>query len=306
MNRLLTLSCAFLVASLLLAPLPGQGKQQTEERRVIEKSLPASGVSRLRVQVRSGNVRVVSGANADAVQVRAVRVVRARSKNTAKGLADACTVLVKRSGDAVTVDDVAPRDIASPNGDDPQIQLDIEVKLPANRIVELTSDTGNLEVTGATRTTVTRTQTGNVRLMKMSSGSVEVESQTGSLDFAGQVERLQMTTQTGSVRVLAPSRVRESLALQTQTGNVSAEIASIPGRGVTAETQTGSVRVSLPSNARVNAVLSSANGDASSAFALTRARRNPGEGSELMGNINGGGPSVRLRTETGSVELGTR
>ncbi|MFC0599908.1 DUF4097 family beta strand repeat-containing protein [Streptomyces palmae] len=122
--------------------------------------------------------------------------------------------------------------------------VDYDVRVPTGTTVSVTTDTGDVSLTGVSGSATARTDTGDVSLTAMG-GPVTAGSNTG--DVSGirlKAARARLSTQTGGVRATfsnAPSAVHAT----SQTGGV--RIAVPPGApyAVRAEAQTGKVDVRI-------------------------------------------------------------
>ena len=151
--------------------------------------------------------------------------------------------------------------------------------LQGHTVVE-TSD-GTIRVMGLEGTTELRSSDGGIHGENLQ-GRLEARASDGTIDVEGRFERLALSTQDGRIHATARagSRIAEPWELQTQDGSLRLEIPVDLAATLDARTRDGSLTVDLPIPQR------------------GRVR-----GHDFTGELNGGGPLLRLRTGDGSLTL---
>jgi hypothetical protein len=231
----------------------------------VEKTLPAEGVEQVRASVKIGSLRVEAGGR-DAIEVTAVRTFGDLSDADARRWREESRVTIEQQGDAVVVEDIIPEENhRSSRGKSPR--LEVTIRMPRRLALDAKTGVGNLEVTGEV-------------------GDVRVESGVGDV----------------KLRRLACSG--NSVTAKAGVGEMTVSLASLPREQVKAELGVGQLRVGLPASARASVHLSSGMGNVSSGFPLKKTPRGAFNfGGTQTGDLNGGGPSVRLNVGVGDVRL---
>jgi DUF4097 and DUF4098 domain-containing protein YvlB len=173
--------------------------------------------------------------------------------------------------------------------------------------IELTRTQGQIYVqTSGGRITANEVQ-GNLNL-RTSGGSIQVRSGEGILEgrtsggaidvekFAGSVD---VRTSGGSIRLdsLTSSQVRAT----TSGGSIRGDFLELPTDGTDLRTAGGSIRLKLPSSAAFELDATTSGGSCSTEFPII-IHGKPSK-SKLSGSVQGGGPSVVLKTSGGSISV---
>ncbi len=178
-----------------------------------------------------------------------------------------------------------------------RLKIRVLVKVPERYNVDFTSGAGNVDVSGLEGRIEGRTGAGNITLANLR-GTVDVSSGAGNIDLAGDVEQVKVHTGAGNVDL---NGLTGAVEASTGAGNVTAEITRQPRQASSLSSGAGNVTVRLANRIGVYVEASSALGSADCDFALKV------EGKWLKksfsGEVNGGGPELRLHTGVGNVAL---
>jgi len=140
-------------------------------------------------------------------------------------------------------------------------------------------------------------------------GTVKVEAGAGSVRLAGAAGRVQVTTGGGGVELF---QVAQGAQVDTGSGAVTVEFTSTPGSFTDSSLHTaaGDVLVFLPANLALTVHASSdmalGYGIRSEFDGLHISKQSGGYGPQSMwaeGALNGGGPSLRVRTGMGHIDF---
>ena len=145
--------------------------------------------------------------------------------------------------------------------------------------IKIETSGGNIEVTGGSGSLKAGTSGGAIAVRTFG-GSASVETSGGDIAIENVKGEIKGSTSGGTVKVLLLSPVPGDAKLSTSGGNVTVQVAENAAFDLDAETSAGKVACDL------------------SAMAEDRHR-----GDKLKGKVNGGGPTVWLRTSAGDIRL---
>jgi hypothetical protein len=261
----------------------------TVEPAVIERavtktfSVAPDGVFHL--ATGGGKIDVQSSSTDKVVTIRAKEKIRADSEADADEILKGLTLSFARQGNDVTVR--AKYEGARPmfhSGSWPPVQVDFVVSVPASFSVELDSGGGRITV-------------GDL------AGSVRAHTGGGELNLGRIVGGAEATTGGGSVGI---ESVENTLHASTGGGSIRAVISGTLKGDSEVQTSGGSIHLTVDRTAAftLDAVASDSNVDVDG-LPVVVAAGVPGRG-QLAGNVNGGGPLLKLRSSNGSIEVLTR
>ncbi len=178
-----------------------------------------------------------------------------------------------------------------------QLKIRVLVKVPDRYNVSFTSGAGNVEIVDVEGRVEGRTGAGNIELAGIR-GVIDVSSGAGNIDVEGDVERATVNTGAGNIDLHGLTGAVEA---GTGAGNVYAEITRQPRQSSSLSSGAGNVTVRLADRVGVYVEASAAIGSAHSDYPLKV------EGKWLKksfyGEVNGGGPQLRLHAGVGNVAL---
>jgi len=125
----------------------------------------------------------------------------------------------------------------------------------------------------------------------------DIETVNGHIEANELAGKLRFETTNGGIEVL---RAAGSVDASTTNGSIRAELTEVNRVPMRLDTTNGRIEISLPHGAGVNVDAATTNGSIDTDFAIstTSFRRN-----RIAGEINGGGPELRLRTTNGSIRI---
>jgi len=234
-----------------------------------QKTFTVTGRPMVRVETNDANVRV-SGSDSHDVQVRVA----------ATGYtADHVRISDRQNGDRVEIEvHVRHRVVIGFSR-----SVKIELSVPRESDLEIHSGDGRLEVLDVKGNTRLDTHDGQIRVSG-AEGSLNASSGDGSIEAAGRFDALDVQTTDGRLRVSAQSGSRISGSgwnLSTHDGRVDVLVPEKLAADLDAETRDGHVTVDIPV-------------EVAGQFGASRVR----------GKLNGGGPTLRIRTGDGSIHVG--
>ena len=148
--------------------------------------------------------------------------------------------------------------------------------------IDLETQDGPLTATGLHGDIQVRSSDGHVELNDLD-GSLRLETQDGRSEVRGRFDRMDVESQDGGIEadVLPGSRLHDGWSMRSQDGGIHLRIPRDLAATLDARTQDGGLSVDLPLQVQ------------------GRARHH-----ELVGDLNGGGPMLRLRCNDGSIRVG--
>ena len=313
---------------LLVGVLLARGTQAVAQTFTFERSFPATASTLLDVTTERGKITVRAGTTAEVVIVGRVSVsVRVAWNSPGNAVALARSTAdqppIEHTGDTVRLQ--MPSDGRTRRA----VTIAYEVQVPAGTRVVTHSESGETRVEGVRAAVSVRTQSSAIKLADLGETRVDTGSGAVSVDGAGP---LRVTTSSSGIEV---KRISGDLFVRTQSGRVTASLVNegdvdvetgssaitvdgVDG-GFAASTQSGRVRVSgdprRPWQVTTGSSAIDAEFSVNAAFTLEAIS---GSGSvetdnlvvqgetdkrRAAGSIDGGGPTVHLRSRSGSITL---
>jgi hypothetical protein len=245
---------------------------ETDDARVVVRSWKESRVT-AHVELQGRTQGLVIGRRHPRVEITQVGNevrVRARIEGSESGI-------VVFSSLRLSIEVWLPResDLIVHSGDGA-----VNVEGVAGRIVLETQD-GALTARGLRGDIAVRSSDGRVALDDLD-GALQLEIQDGRVEISGRFDRFDVESQDGGIEadVLPGSRLQDTWSVRSQDGSIRLRIPRDLAVTLDARTQDGDLSIDLP--VRIEG----------------RVRRH-----ELIGDLNGGGPSLRLRSKDGSIRV---
>jgi len=308
----------FLLAASLaaLAPLSAFAKIE----RVVEKTFAVQPGGILKVETSGGSIAVEPGAG-DTVKVVARQVIRADNDAEADALLQDLTLTIEQQGnDVVAKARYASTPLGFHLGSWPPVQVSFVVNVPAHYHADLHTSGGGVTVGDLTGSIFARTSGGGVRIGQID-GTVDAGTSGGDIRLGSCTGDTKLNTSGGGIRAerivgradlrtsgggISVKLVENALQAHTSGGGVDAVIAGTLKDDCSLSTSGGSVRVAVDRTAAFRLDAATSGGDVHAA-GLTIRIENGGLGkSRLIGDVNGGGPLLKLRTSGGGIDVKMR
>ena len=273
--------------------------------RTFAREFPVGAQADLSIENRTGTV-TVRGGEAERVRVEVVARLWAESDDEADDQADLIERGIRQEGGGVTVraPTLARPGLLSIFGRGPRI--DYQVSAPQAIKAQVTNRTGLVEIENLTGALEAEVRTGRIRVRRIAADAT-ISSRSGAIDVEAIEGSLDVRSRTGVVRV---RRCSGDVTVQNRTGLIRIEdvggelkVAARTGavrydgavRGAfDIDVRTGSIRLAVDSSSVFFLDAESVTGAVSSDLSLRRnSQRETGER----------GPTVRLRTRTGSIRI---
>jgi len=308
----------FLLAAGLVTFVPLSAFAKIE--RVVEKTFTVQPGGTLKVDTSGGGIVVESGPG-DTVKVVAKETIRADNDEEADALLKDLNLTIEQQGNDVMA---KAKYESTPLGFHfsswPPVQVSFVVTVPTHCHADLHTSGGSIKVGDLTGKVLARTSGGSIKIGQIdgtvdahtSGGDIRLDSCTGDtkLDTSGGgisaqriVGKADLHTSGGGISV---KLVENALQAHTSGGGVEAAIAGTLKGECSLSTSGGSIRVAVDKTAafRLDAATS---GGGVHAAGLTIRLESGGLGkSRLVGDVNGGGPLLKLRTSGGGIDVKTR
>jgi len=275
-----------------------------------EKTLQVNGPVDLEVLTHSGDVTVRAGSSGS-VFIRGKifvgdRWFGGRREDDVHAIEQ--NPPIRQSGNSIHIDYVNYRNIS----------VDYEITVPVDTTVRSRSGSGNQTIEGTKGNADVQTGSGDVKLARLNG---EIRLQTGSGNIRAREISGSVKGGTGSGDVEVEEAGSGDVDLHTGSGNITAHgvqggFHGETGSGdVTAEgtqsgtwdirTGSGNVHIRLPQNAAFDADISTSSGsiDVREPIEMTVQGRVGDSHKSIHGKVHGGGPSLRVHTGSGDIEI---
>jgi len=298
------------------APIAAFGKIE----RVVEKSFAVQPGGLLQVETSGGDVRVLVGSDAT-VKVVAKEQIRASTDAEADKLLEDLALTIEQDPQGVVAKAKYEKHFTGFHwGSWPPVQVSFIVTVPANYNARLRTSGGDIAVGDLAGKVYARTSGGNVTLGKIK-GEVDAGTSGGDVKLAEGATTVKLSTSGGNVtvdRAIGPSdlstsggdirigSVENTVHASTSGGNVVAGIAGALKGDCGLHTSGGEIKVKVDKSAAFFLDASTSGGDVDAAgLTITIAHGGSGR-SHLSGEVNGGGPVLKLRTSGGDIRVESR
>jgi len=288
------------------------------EREVVKSFQVLPGVH-LRVVTSGGDIHVINSKDSVA-RVVAKEHIRAGSEADADELLKKLDLKIENNGNEIVATASYEGSMGIHFGSWPPVQVDFEVSVPADASANLKTSGGNVVVADLGGSLKAHTSGGDVRIGTVA-GEIDASTSGGNVDLEEGRGSVHLSTSGGNVSV---NRIGGSAVLKTSGGDI--RIDSVAG-ALEAETSGGDVKAGFLGALKGDCSLSTSGGevkalvakdagfhlDASTsggeveASGLTITIDSGGMGrSSLSGNVNGGGPQLKMRSSGGNIRVQVR
>ena len=287
--------------------------------RVIDKTFQVQPGVHLKVGTYGGDIKIESSAD-NVVRVIAKEHIRASSDADADLILQKLDLVIESSGNEVVATSKYEGDNNFHFGSWPPVNVDFIVTVPRTASVDLGTSGGEIAIGDIDGPVKARTSGGEIEIGKIvrevdastSGGSVELDSGQGKVYLStsggnvkvGQVSGpADLRTSGGSIRI---DGVSGELYADTSGGDVRATFNGPLKGDCTLATSGGDVKATVDRNIGFHLSASTSGGDVN-ADGLTITIEHGGNGkSSLSGDVNGGGPVLKLRSSGGDITVATQ
>ena len=194
------------------------------------------------------------------------------------------------------------------------LSIDYTIEVPRTFEVEAEAGSGNVELSDLAGSVNGSTGSGNLRAKRLSGGT-RLGTGSGDLDVEDMAGNVRLSTGSGEIRArfAGNTDVRASTGsggihlddlrggLDARTGSGDVNISGKPEAPWHIGSASGGIKLHLTPGAGFQLDASSASGDVHSSLPLA-SQNNNGKHS-LQGQVNGGGPDVRVQTASGDIHV---
>lgn len=285
--------------------------------RVVEKKFTVAGPGTLRVETHGGGIRVSPGAEG-AVRVVARQKIKADTDAEADELLKKLELTFDQSGNDVRA--VAKYE-RRPNGFSfgswPPVQVEFEIEVPASFATQLNTSGGAIAVGNLSGKAELRTSGGAIKLGRMggpvdartsggaisldeAKGPVELKTSGGNISVGRVAGAADLATSGGSIKIESAA---SSLRAHTSGGSIRAHLAGPLKDDSSLTTSGGSVNVTVDKAAAFQLDASTSGGGVDAAGISLTLEKMSRDRNRLAGAVNGGGPTLKLRSSGGGISL---
>jgi Putative adhesin len=312
-----TISRCLLPAAFLAALL---SSAHAKIERTVEKSFNVQPGGTLHIQTQGGNIQV-QPSNDSVVKVTAKEKITASSETEADEILEKLTLTIEQTGNDITASSKYEQRPAGFRWKSwPPVQVDFIVTMPASFASEVKTSGGNVVLGDFAGKVHARTSGGDVTLGKIGAdvdastsggnvrltegmGTVKLHTSGGNIVVGRATGVTELGTSGGNIRI---DSVENTLRASTSGGDVSAGLFGLSKGDCELRTSGGNVTAVLEKTAAFRLDASTSGGRVS-AEGLTITLDKAGQSrSQLKGDINGGGPLLKLRSSGGDVSVKTR
>ncbi len=310
-------SSRLLSAACILAALAAPASAKIE--RDVEKTFTVQPGVLIKVTTSGGDIRVETG-DGPTVKVVAKEHIRAGSEAEADDLLKKLDLTIEQDGNSVVASASYGSGVGFHFGSWPPVQVEFVVTVPASASAELKTSGGDIVVGDVAGPVHARTSGGNIKLgviggdidsstsggnvvLAEGRGSVRLSTSGGNISADRTVGPADLDTSGGDIRV---DSVRNTLRARTSGGDVRANFEGPLKGDCTLSTSGGEVKASVAKDASFHLDAETSGGEVD-AGGITLTIDHGGMGkSSLAGEVNGGGPRLKLRSSGGDIKVVAR
>lgn len=294
------------------------GSAHARFTREVERTFQVSEDGHLLITTSGGDIKVVTGAS-DSVHVRATQVFHgADDAEEAEEVAEDLEFSITQDGDTITAHAKYHKSVSGwfswgKNG----VAVSFTVTVPEHFNIKTSTSGGDIAVANITGRVDVRTSGGDIELGRVQ-GNVDAVTSGGDIQVREGRGQIKVVTSGGDIRVeRAEGDVRASTSggnvhieyvqgtvnASTSGGNVSARFAAQLMGEATLSTSGGNVTAWLPDEASVFLDASTSGGWVKTKGVGVEVQKGGQGKSKLVGNVNGGGERLKLRTSGGDIRV---
>lgn len=288
--------------------------------RVVQKSFTIEPGGTLKVDTQGGDITVRPGRGNEVIVV-ARQKIRAKRDAEADELLKNLQLEISQSGNDVSASAKYAKSSAGMIfGSWPPVKVSFEVTVPARidtvlktsggdvvlgdlvGAMQINTSGGDIEIGRINGSVKASTSGGDIELRE-ATGETRLDSSGGDIDVDRVVGATKITTNGGDIEVDA---VEGSLNAHTSGGDVSVRISGALAADCSLGTSGGDIEVTVDKSAGFQLDASTGGGKVKASGLAIAIERGAIGKSQLKGAVNNGGPTLKLRTSGGDIEIETR
>ena len=285
--------------------------------RPIEKTFDLDGVERIVVHTQGGTINVEGESRSDAI-VRVDQIFRNASEREADKLESEIESTFEIQGDTLHVE--FKRDQSSWGGwslfgGKPSVNFNISIETAKGIDVELRTSGGGINVSNLDGKVNARTSGGGMKFHDIggpldahtSGGSIEARRIEANAKLGTSGGRISVSSISGSAELntsggsISADDLRGPLSAKTSGGSISASFTEGISSDTRLKTSGGSITAKLPSDNSFYLDARTSGGGVRTEFPITL--KGEIKRSAAEGPVNGGGPTLELKTSGGSIAV---
>jgi DUF4097 and DUF4098 domain-containing protein YvlB len=286
--------------------------------RTVERTFQVQPGVQINVSTAGGDVRIESS-NDTVVKVVAKEHIRASSDAEADQLIQKLDLKIDQSGNEVNASASYENSMGFHFGSWPPVQVDFVVTVPVSASADLKTSGGDIIVGDLAGAVHAHTSGGDVKLGDIG-GAIDASTSGGNVSLGEGRSSVRLSTSGGNVsakHLVGPSDLRTSggdikvdsventLKAETSGGDVRAAFIGDLKGDCMLSTSGGQVKASMGKQVGFHLDASTSGGSVD-ASGLTITIDHGGMGrSSLAGQVNGGGPLLKLRSSGGDIDVST-
>lgn len=258
--------------------------------RMESLSVPAPSGRALSIYNANGKTRV-TGEDREDIEIRVHKSVRADCPDLAEKLLDLISIQHSRSGEVLEIEVQIPRKCSR------RAVAHIDVSVPRDTQLALTSTNGKICLEGLERSIRARSSNGSVSINDVH-GDIDVTTANAKVTCRASHGRLHARSSNGKIEV---GRHSGSIDASTSNGVIRASVEALGRDGISLSTSNGRIVLELAEDADADVDIRVENGSIRNDLDL---EDEVGETSgRIRGRLGKGGAPIRLRTSNGTVSL---
>ncbi len=270
----------------LLSNIPWSERLEREE--TLELAAPESRA--IRVFNSNGRTAVV-GEDRDDVEISVRKIARAESEEGANRMLDEIELTSAYDDGTLELEVVIPRKWNRRGS------VNLEIRLPRDLSVELTSDNGRLDVEGVQGAVDARSSNGAAVLSDII-GDVYVATSNAKVFCSHICGHLVARSRNGKIEL---EDHHGSIDASTSNGSIRASVSEMGDEGIQLATSNGPIVLALPDEIDCEVDVRVDNGTIRNDRPLCRCTRE--SNGRVVGRLGEGGALIKLRTSNGSISL---
>ena len=259
--------------SLFLTSITGCAMERKEED--IEQLLSFGSGGRLTLKNLNGAIRVDSW-DKNEVKVQAKKKASGSSREEVEDLLSRTKIRIDPTPNQIDIRTELPENGSLGTGKN--IRVDYRLTVPKSINLELKSVNGGIQVSSI-------------------SGSVDVRSTNGGIEVSEVQDKVHAEAKNGGIKLV---KVRGKVKAKTTNGGIDVEILEQSREGIHAYTTNGDIKLALPEGFKAHLKANTKNGNIKTDFPVQVEGR---FSKSAEGDLNGGGPDIRLETTNGSIQV---
>jgi len=263
------------------------GEMCSDEETLV---VPAPAGRAISIRNANGKTRVV-GEDREDIEIRVVKSVRADCPDSAAKLFESIRLQNSESVDSLEIEVQIPRK-CSRHG-----IAHLELRVPRDTTVELSSTNGKICLEGLDRPVRARSSNGSVSIFEVN-GDIDVTTANAKVACRGTHGHLRARSSNGKIEL---GGHHGSVDASTSNGVIKASIDSLGEVGVTLTTSNGRIALELPDHPDADIDIHVDNGLIRNDLELED--QSSDSAGTVRGRVGKGGPPIRLRTSNGTVSL---